>query len=79
MEQRSTLSPMEAGNLVALSFIGQALATFAAVDPEAKTTLLNAAETLLNALPDDGLMPDGSSANRAAMQALIAGIANRRY
>jgi len=71
MSDKRNLTSFEMGTVAAITLIGTALA---ALDPSKRDKIKASAESLLELLPDDKELADGSSAHYIALKALISGL-----
>ncbi|OJT50063.1 hypothetical protein [Pseudomonas moraviensis] len=71
MSDKRQLTSFETGVIAAITLIGTSLAV---LDPSKREKIKASAESLLELLPADKELSDGSSANHIPLKALISGL-----
>ena len=71
MSDKRNLNSFETGTVAAITLIGTALA---ALDPSKREMIKASAESLLEILPADQELADGTSAHHVPLKALISGL-----
>lgn len=71
MEDKKHITPFQTGVMAAMTVIGTALAS---LDPSKRHLIVDTAQKLIDSLPADKSLEDGSSEHHLALRALISGL-----